>query len=174
MFDYRSILLYYSKGNNNSQIARLCSCTRKTVIKTIKIALEKGIQIPVPNSINDNELAKMLFPNRSYNEEYEMPNFEWEKFNMTKHRVSIDLAWKRYVKRCIRENKKPYCRARFYTLFKEYLKPSKAERHLEMINKLESYNYALNCLEPDSDIYLKIKQEKEDWLKSVHLDEEKI
>lgn len=174
MTDYRSILLYYSKGNNNTQIATLCKCTRKTVIKTIKIAQEKKIEIPVPDAISDKQLMNMLYPNRASNEEYAMPDFEWEKYNMTKHRTTKELSWKRYQKRCIKEGKKPYSRTQFYKLYQEYFNPPKAKTNKEIITKLETYNYVLAYCEENSEEYKRIKTEKEEWLKSIHLDEKKI
>lgn len=174
MTDYRSILLYYSKGNNNSQIAIICNCARKTVIKTIKRATEIGLEIPVPKTINDKELMNMLFPSRGANQEYEMPNFEWEKFNRTKHRVSMELAWKRYQKRCASSGKKAYGRTQYYKLYREYFHPVKVEPNEEIQNQLKAYNLAISLATGDDFTYNKLKKEKEAWLKSLHLDEEKL
>lgn len=174
MTDYRSILLYYSKGNNFSQIATICNLSRNTVKKTIRRATEIGLGIPVSSKINDKELMSMLFPKRGVNREYEMPDFAWEKKNMSKRKINMELAWKRYQKRCLKEGKKPYGRTQFYKLFREYFNPPKVETNDEVENQLKAYNLAMAVAIGNEDTYNKIKEEKEAWLKSLHLDEEKI
>ncbi len=41
-------------------------------------------------------------------------------------------------------------------------------------NKLKHYNLMLSYCNPDGEQYQKLKKEKEEWLKSLHLDESKI
>lgn len=36
MFNYKLIIEYYQKGNNHSEIASICGCSRMTVIKVLK------------------------------------------------------------------------------------------------------------------------------------------
>ncbi len=43
MTKYKLISEYYLKGNNRTQIATLCDCSRTTVLKTIKRAKECGL-----------------------------------------------------------------------------------------------------------------------------------
>ena len=62
MTDYKSILLYYYKGNTNTQIATICGCSRTTVIKTIKRAKELNLKLPLPATLRDADLYLMLYP----------------------------------------------------------------------------------------------------------------
>lgn len=41
MVNYRLIIEYHQKGNNNTQVATLCSCSRMTVWKYQKLKKEK-------------------------------------------------------------------------------------------------------------------------------------
>ena len=68
MVNYRAILLYYTKGNTNTQIATICGCSRPTVIRTIKRSKELKLQLPVSDSISDQELYLMLFPKKGRDE----------------------------------------------------------------------------------------------------------
>ena len=43
MTNYRAILEYHYKGNTTTQVAKLCECSRTTVLKTIKRAKECGL-----------------------------------------------------------------------------------------------------------------------------------
>ena len=75
MTDYKSILLYYSKGNTNTQIATICGCSRTTVIKTIKRAKELNLKLPLPATLRDADLYLMLYPKEERNRGIMFPIF---------------------------------------------------------------------------------------------------
>ena len=62
MSKYKLIIEYYPKGNNNSQIATLCSCSRTTVWTVLKRANAIGIGFDELSGMNPKELAYLLFP----------------------------------------------------------------------------------------------------------------
>lgn len=74
MTDYKSILLYYYKGNTNTQIATICGCSRTTVIKTIKRAKELNLKLPLPATLRDSDLYLMLYPKRGKRKGYYIPD----------------------------------------------------------------------------------------------------
>ena len=45
MVNYRLIIEYHQKGNNNTQVATLCSCSRMTVWKVVNRIRETEISI---------------------------------------------------------------------------------------------------------------------------------
>lgn len=85
MSKYKLIIEYYQKGNNNSQIATLCSCSRTivwTVLKRIKALRIEGY---VLNDMSEEEIASLLFPERAKaGDGYLIPDFKWEEFQMCK------------------------------------------------------------------------------------------
>lgn len=96
---------------------------------------------------------------------------------MCKHRFSIRLCWRRYCKRAVKQNLKAYSWKSFCIIYQNYRKPTKEEdKDFDRIRKrLEEYNLLLSIFSnQNSDGYKKLKKEKEDWLKSLHLDEDKI
>jgi len=105
-----------------------------------------------------------------------IPDFKWEEFQMRKHRSSIRLCWRRYCKRAAKQGLKAYSWASFGLLYSQYKKPcaDDDDPHDAVRNKLKRYNLLLSYCNPDGRSYEKIKQEKEDWLKSLHLEENKI
>ena len=64
MTNYRAILQYHYAGNTTTQIAKLCECSRTTVLKTIKRAKECGIDESAFELLSDIQLLEKLYPKR--------------------------------------------------------------------------------------------------------------
>lgn len=62
MTNYRAILEYHYKGNTTTQVARICECSRTTVLKTIKRAKECGLTQSSVAGMNDFKLLCKLYP----------------------------------------------------------------------------------------------------------------
>ena len=62
MVNYRLIIEYHQKGNNNTQVATLCGCSRMTVWKVVNRIVD--IEIPTDELLKlDNEkLKNIIFP----------------------------------------------------------------------------------------------------------------
>ena len=65
MSKYKLIIEYYQKGNNNSQIAMLCSCSRTTVWTVLKRIKALEIEVYVLNDMSEEEISSLLFPERA-------------------------------------------------------------------------------------------------------------
>ena len=177
MSKYKLIIEYYLKGNNRTQIATLCDCSRMTVWRVLQRVNAIGIGIGELSGMSEKELAYLLFPERAKpGDGYLIPDFKWEEFQMVKHRSSIRLCWRRYCKRAAKQGLKAYSWASFGLLYSQYKKPcaDDDDPHDAVRNKLKHYNLLLSYCNPGGTCYEKIKQEKEDWLKSLHLEEDKI
>lgn len=121
MSKYKLIIEYYQKGNNNGQIATLCSCSRMTVWRVFQRIKALGIEVYVLNDMSEEEISSLLFPERAKEGEgYLIPDFKWEEFQMCKHRSSIRLCWRRYCKRAAKQNLKAYSWKCFITLYNAY------------------------------------------------------
>lgn len=176
MLNYRLIIEYYQKGNNNSQIATLCGCSRPSVIKVINRVLGLNRETKHLLLLSDKELNELLFPNRKqYKDDYLMIDFVWEEFQMVKHKSSIRLCWRRYCKRAVKQNLKAYTWRRYLTLYHEYKTPPKANDKDKIRKRLQDYNFLLSMFRnKEGRGYQKMKKDKEEWLKSLHLEENKI
>ena len=109
MSKYKLIIEYYQKGNNNSQIATLCSCSRMTVWRVFQRIKALGIEVYVLNDMSEEEISSLLFPERAKaGDGYLIHDFKWEEFQMVKHRSSIRLCWRRYCKRAAKQNLTAY------------------------------------------------------------------
>ena len=177
MSKYKLILEYYLKGNNRMQIATLCDCSRTTVWTVLKKVNAIGIGLDELNGMSEKELAYLLFPERAKaGDGYLIPDFKWEEFQMVKHRSSIRLCWRRYCKRAAKQNLMAYSWKSYIILYNAYRKPKieACDPNDKIRNKLKDFNFLLSCCPRGSINYEVIKIQKEEWLKSLKLEEDKI
>ena len=95
---------------------------------------------------------------------------------MCKHRSSIRLCWRRYCKRAVKQNLMAYSWKSFIILYNAYRKPKieACDPNDKIRNKLKDFNFLLSCCPHGSINYEVIKIQKEEWLKSLKLEEDKI
>ena len=177
MVNYRLIIEYHQKGNNNTQVATLCSCSRMTVWRVFQRIKALGIEVYVLNDMSEEEISSLLFPERAKaGDGYLIPDFKWEEFQMCKHQSSIRLCWRRYCKRAAKQNLMAYSWKCFITLYNAYRRPKiiVEDPNDKIRNKLKDFNFLLSCCPRGSINYEVIKIQKEEWLKSLKLEEDKI
>ncbi|MEG9430204.1 MAG: helix-turn-helix domain-containing protein [Christensenellaceae bacterium] len=177
MKNYKLIIEYYEKGNKQEQIATLCSCSRMTVFTVLKRFRTLKLNYNDVKSMSEKEISSLIFPERvKAGEGYLIPDFEWEEFQMCKHQSSIRLCWRRYCKRAAKQNLMAYSWKCFITLYNAYRKPKIVvdDPNDKIRNKLKNFNFLLSCCPRGSINYEVIKIQKEEWLKSLKLEEDKI
>ena len=177
MKNYKLIIEYYEKGNKQEQIATLCSCSRMTVFTVLKRFKTLELNYDDVKSMSEEEISYLLFPERAKaGEGYLIPDFKWEEFQMCKHQSSIRLCWRRYCKRAAKQNLMAYSWKCFITLYNAYRKPKiiVEDPNDKIRNKLKDFNFLLSCCPRGSISYQVIQRKKEEWLKSLKLEEDKI
>ena len=177
MSKYKLIIEYYQKGNKQEQIATLCSCSRMTVFTVLKRFRILELNYDDVKSMSEEEISSLLFPERAKaGEGYLIPDFKWEEFQMCKHQSSIRLCWRRYCKRAAKQNLMAYSWKCFITLYNAYRRPKiiVEDPNDKIRNKLKDFNFLLSCCPRGSINYQVIQRKKEEWLKSLKLEEDKI
>ena len=177
MKNYKLIIEYYEKGNKQEQIATLCSCSRMTVFTVLKRFRALELNYDDVKSMSEEEISSLLFPERAKaGEGYLIPDFKWEEFQMCKHQSSIRLCWRRYCKRAAKQNLMAYSWKCFITLYNAYRRPKIVveDPNDKIRNKLKDFNFLLSCCPRGSINYKVIQRKKEEWLKSLKLEEDKI
>lgn len=177
MKNYKLIVEYYEKGNKQEQIATLCSCSRMTVFTVLKRFRALELNYDDVKSMSEEEISSLLFPERAKaGEGYLIPDFKWEEFQMCKHQSSIRLCWRRYCKRAAKQNLMAYSWKCFITLYNAYRRPKivACDPNDKIRNKLKDFNFLLSCCPRGSINYQVIQRKKEEWLKSLKLEEDKI
>ena len=128
MVKYKLIIEYYQKGNNNSQIATLCGCSRTVVWEVLNRFNKIETIFADIQRMSEEELRILLFPERVKKDKgYLIPDFKWEEFQMRKHQSSLRLCWRRYCKRAAKQNLKAYSWASFGLFYIQYRKPCSDE-----------------------------------------------
>jgi len=74
MTNYREILRLSSLGILKQNIAVSCGCSRNTVANVIKAAEKNGLGWENAAGLNNNELAKRLFPSSQHKPRLYTPN----------------------------------------------------------------------------------------------------
>ena len=69
MSKYKLISEYYLKGNNRTQIATLCDCSRMTVWRVLQRVNVIGIGLDELSGVSEKELAYLLFSRKGRNRE---------------------------------------------------------------------------------------------------------
>ena len=136
-----------------------------------------GIEVYVLNDMSEEEISSLLFPERAKaGDGYLIPDFKWEEFQMCKHQSSIRLCWRRYCKRAAKQNLTAYSWKSFIILYNAYRKPKieACDPNDKIRNKLKDFNFLLSCCPCGGINYEVIKIQKEEWLKSLKLEEDKI
>ena len=177
MKNYKLIIEYYKKGNKQEQIATLCSCSRMTVFTVLKRFRTLELNYDDVKSMSEEEISSLLFPERAKaGEGYLIPDFKWEEFQMCKHQSSIRLCWRRYCKRAAKQNLMAYSWKCFITLYNAYRRPKIVveDPNDKIRNKLKDFNFLLSRYPRGSINYQVIQRKKEEWLKSLKLEEDKI
>jgi hypothetical protein len=174
MFDYRSLLFYYSKGNTIAQVATLCQCSRTTVYKAVKRAKEINLELPVPYHITDKMLLAMLYPKRGHNQEYDFPDFEAIRRDKVKRKLTLDVAWRRYYKRTVAAGKKAYKKTQFFKMFKEFFHRTRAKIKNDVIAVFVGYEMAIGRAHYSQSLQAAIMEERDKWLKKMKLDGSKL
>ena len=177
MKNYKLIIEYYEKGNKQEQIATLCSCSRMTVFTVLKRFRTLELNYDDVKAMSEEEISSLLFPERAKaGAGYLIPDFKWEEFQMCKHQSSIRLCWRRYCKRAAKQNLMAYSWKCFITLYNAYRRPKIVveDPNDKIRNKLKDFNFLLSCCPRGSINYQVIQRKKEEWLKSLKLEENKI
>ncbi len=178
MTNYRAILQYHYMGNTTTQIAKLCECSRTTVLKTIKRAKECGIDESTFELMEDNKLLETLYPKRVRRTGYEVPDFNALEKDKKKRGLTIFVMWRRYYKRTLAAGKKPYGKSQFFKLFKRYDEGSfRFEfQYTETMKKASSliFDYISIPSRVDEGVRYAAKEKFHLWCKKMRLDPQKI
>lgn len=179
MVNYRAILLYYTKGNTNTQISTICGCSRPTIIKTIKRARELNLKLPIDDNITDQQLFLMLFPKKGRKEGYYYPDFHLLDKDRKKRSFSKFRAWQKYCRVSSRMGLRAYKKTQFYKLYYLfYHKPfvrATSSKNLMQVRLYEALAARmLKKYGTEHTAYLELDHEITMWCHKLRLDKQKL
>lgn len=98
MTNYKEILrLYCSRDYSQREIAQALSISRNTVSKCIGLAREKGVSLPVPEELTNQEIGAILFPDEDWkriSQSYMIQDFSRLAEELKKPHVTKKLLWR--------------------------------------------------------------------------------
>lgn len=131
MTNYRKILRLYSQGLSQRSIAASCECGKSTVQRTITRAEERGITWPLPTSMTDEQLKRLLSESGESPNGYKEPDYEQIHRELSKNGVTLSLLWNEYSNECRRNGEIPFMYTQFCKRYREYAVIHQATMHIE-------------------------------------------
>ena len=116
MTNYREILRLSALGLSQSDIARSCNASKRTVNSVLKAAKRENISWPLDNDQTNAVLAGQLYPSKERSETLQkkrMPNFSHIRKELLRNGVNKKLLWAEYLEECRLSGEEPLMYSRF-------------------------------------------------------------
>lgn len=126
MTNYREIMRLHSQGISIRSIAASLSCSRNTISMFIKQAKVFHLKYPLPESMDNEKIGKLLFPTEKLNSSYQVPDYDHIHKELAKSGVTLSLLWYEYSENCRISNAIPYKYSQFCYLYHNYIRQTKA------------------------------------------------
>ena len=127
---FREILRLSALGLSRRTIAGSLSRSRDTVSAVLARAAKLGLQWPLPLDITDEELKKMLFPEKEKATSVRQPDCEYIHKELSKPGVTLTLLWDEYCQKCRDSGEIPYQYSQYCKFYNKYAVISKATMHI--------------------------------------------
>lgn len=131
MTNYREIMRLHSQGISFRSIAASLSCSRNTVSKVINQAKKFDLRWPMPESMDNEKICKLLFPADELNTSYQIPDYDYIHKELAKSGVTLSLLWHEYSEGCRIGNTIPYKYSQFCYLYHNYARKTKATMRIK-------------------------------------------
>ena len=126
MAEFREILRLNFLGLSGRSIAGSISCSRNTVAEVLARAQKLGLEWPLPLDITDDDLRKMLFPEKEKAASVRIPDCEHIHRELAKPGVTLTLLWDEYCQKCKDSGEIPYQYSQYCKFYNKYAVISKA------------------------------------------------
>ena len=130
MTDYREILRLADMGLSRTSIGTALGYSRNTVAEVLRRVQVKGIKLPLPEELGDQELMAMLFPEKAKDKNHKMPDCDKMHKELGKRGVTLTLLWEEYCNECRQNGMIPYAFTQFRYYYHRYVQTTKATMHL--------------------------------------------
>ena len=129
MTKYREILRLTAMGFSQRSIIQSVGTSQKTVVKVQRCARELNLSWPLPDTLNDSDLGKMMFPKKPIQSSVRrMPDLEYIREELQKSGVNKKLLWTEYLKECRLSGDDPL----MYSQFCEYIRRDEQKHRATM------------------------------------------
>jgi transposase len=126
MVNYREIIRLKSLDYSNISVASSCGSSRNTVAEVWKLAQNKELSWPIPNTLTNKDIEQLIYPERGVNEGRKLPDFEYIYKELAKPGVTLSLLWAEYCAQCAEEHTIPLQHTQFNEKYHAYAASKKA------------------------------------------------
>ena len=114
MTNYREIIRLHSKGFSKQNIALSVPCSRNTAARVADRADELKLEWPLPASMTDAVLERILFPkSNETTTTRRMPDVRYVRTELQKNGVTKKLLWTEYLEDCRQSGEEPLMYSQF-------------------------------------------------------------
>ena len=127
MVNYKEILRLAAEGTSQRQIAASVRSSRNKVNEVILAAKAANIEWPPEESVSNEQLGAILFPNRHISENpYLEPDYARIHSELAKPKVTLTLLWDEYRRKAESLGKKPYMTTQYGDKYRTWARITKA------------------------------------------------
>jgi len=131
MTDFREILRLKSLGFSERNIAISCPCSRNTVSKVLKRAIELKLSWPLSEELTNSALNALFYPKESSSiPQKRLPNLDYIHKELLKQGVNKKLLWTEYLEECRLCNGEPLMYSRFCYYIQQDEQKRRATMHI--------------------------------------------
>lgn len=130
MNDNKTILKLHFDGVSMRQIAERLKKSRNTISQIVKASESVKLTPEQLDSLTEEELIKLLFPDKEALPVYAQPNYEYCHKELTKPGVTLSTLYNEYVFQCKSSHVPFYKRSHFFGMYAEYVKKNRLTMHI--------------------------------------------
>lgn len=139
------ILELKASGLSRNQIATTRHMSKHSVSDVINIAREKDITYEKVNHLSEDEVYRMIFPDKFAVENlYEQPDYEYVHQDLKRVGVKLKLLWQEYQDKCKTSGPISMGYMKFCNGYADYTIVNKLTNHLEFRGVVKQVDYILS------------------------------
>ncbi len=131
MIDYREIIRLKSADYSNTSVASSTGNCRSKVSEVWNRAKEHNLSWPLPNTLTNEVLKQILYPESQNGSRRMLPDFERVHTELAKLGVTLTLLWSEYCSACEQAGQIPYQHTQFNELYHAFAAKHKATLRLK-------------------------------------------
>jgi Transposase and inactivated derivatives len=126
MMNYRELIRLKSLGYSNTSVGASIGSSRNKVAEVWRIAEERHLEWPIPDTLTNKDLDGILYPGRKQANGRQLPDFEYVHKELSKPNVTLTLLWAEYCAQCEAAHAIPYQHTQFNEKYHAYAASKKA------------------------------------------------
>lgn len=124
------ILQLTADGKSQRMIAKMLSVSRNTISSVQAASVRSGKTLPELLQMDEQQLVKVLFPEKELIPVQVKPDFEWIHKELLKDDVTLHSLWEEYCDQCREAKRPPYMYSQFCKLYSDYVDQHRLTMHI--------------------------------------------